>query len=476
MVCEQAIPHPDNDPGIRLIEQARNFMCSFQDSDANRNSANRITDLRKEIHDLETRVTSIAPRSTWPFEPSGDFDVNLFRIFDHEIAVQIRKKKQDLWAAINDRYNAFGVNSLPAEFSDYCRTNSAPGHITGKGELSSLRYNVESYTLGSDAYVGYTNTIFDWVDTWERHKEPLESFLRNVNLWAPLPIGLGTQTTINESHIVHFQPLWELANPQMFRELRDKIIPTVDVLVLYTRESLATLGSNPQQSIQDVIDLQNQIFRNSGVFGRVRLVAAEQLHDPTEDIESFTRTTRIRDWINSSLSQDPYQIKQRRDFHNADVVSVWVQLNGMNSVGSAAQADLPPTVCQLTNSVRAENNFFHVILAAKAANRFHFAHEIGHNLGLSHDEEAGRPNDPPFEEGQGYILKALHPDKRTIMAYSTGCADYDGDGDKDWQDCQRIPNYSNPRIRFSGQATGREPKANAARVLKSTLRFVSRYR
>ncbi|MEM8929386.1 MAG: M12 family metallo-peptidase [Bacteroidota bacterium] len=474
--CDDERSNPENDPGIELINQARAFMCGFEDSEANRDSANNITNLRMIIHDLETKVTYMPPQNTWPFQPSGDFDVNLFRVFDSDVAAELRQKKQELWAAINSRYNTFGVNSIPPQFSDFCRKTSAPGHIIGRSQLSSMKYNVDSPSLGSNAYVGYTNTIFDWVDTWERHKEPLESFLRNINLWERLPVALGSQSPVLESFLSHQRPIWELANPQMFNDLKNIIIPTVDVLVLYTPETLTTLGSNPEASIQQVINLQNEIFRNSRVFGRVRLAGTMEIFDPTNDLETLGTTLSIRNWIRNSLGTDVYRIKENREDFNADIVSIWVQLNGMNSFGSAAQDVLSPNICSQNLRESAHDNFFNVIIAAKAANRFHFAHELGHNLALSHDAQAGPPNAPTYSTGQGYILSALSPDKRTIMAYATGCQEFAPPSSaKNWDDCERIPHYSNPNVNFSGFPTGNTTNANAAGVLKESLRFVSDY-
>ncbi|MEL6866912.1 MAG: M12 family metallo-peptidase, partial [Bacteroidota bacterium] len=476
-VCEDVIDNPDNDPGIELIEQARVFMCGFDGSEENQSSASQIINLRKEIHNLEKQVTYIPPQSTWPFPPSGDFDVDLFRVFDPTVLAEIRQKKQDLWAAINDRYTTFGINSLPAEFSDFCKTTSEPGHITGRSQLSSMKYNVDSETLGRDVYVGYTNTVFDWVDTWERHKEPIESFLRNINLWERLPIALGTTSPVLESVLTHQKPIWELANGQLYRDLRNAVIPTVEVLVLYTPETSASLGANPTASIQDVMDLQNDIFNSSRVFGRVVLAGAEQIHDPEGRLESRSSTRSIADLIESTLIVDEFQIKARRQAFDADLVSVWVQLNGTGSGGSYAQSVLSPYICTLNRSSTAQSSFFNVVKAAKAANRYQFAHELGHNLGLSHDRDARGVNRPQFPIGQGYLIKSLAPNKRTVMGYADGCQDVAEpfNGNPNWEDCSRIEHYSNPDVNFSGYATGDADTSNAASVLRNSLRFVSGY-
>lgn len=473
--CGPAIGNPDDDPGLELIKLARDQMCDFEDSDANAASVRAITALRLEIHELEKQVTFIPPQSTWPFIPSpgSAFDTDLFRVFDHDIAVDIRGKKQDLWALINARYNDFGVDSLAADLSDPCKTQSDPGHITGRDELASMRYNTDSETLGTDVYVGRPHTIFDWVDSWERHHEPIESFLRSVNLWSPLPVGLGAQSPILESHIVHQRPIWELANPAMFVALKNKIIPTVEVLVLYTEPVAGRLGADPEATVQQTIDLQNQLFSNSRVFGKMRLVGVELINDPGGDLELAGSTEAAGSLIEGTLAtNDFFSVVARRESSGADLVSVWLELDGDNSFGSWGQ-QLDPDVCSQQVADAYDSSFVSVVIAAKVESRFHFGHEVGHNLGLSHDGAASEP--PAFVEGRGFVITDQTPNVRTVMAYSTGCAEFDGEPGRDWNDCARIPHYSNPFVNFGGSVTGTHTAANAAQVLKGTLRFVARY-
>jgi hypothetical protein len=80
-----------------------------------------------------------------------------------------------------------------------------------------------------------------------------------------------------------------------------------------------------------------------------------------------------------------------------------------------------------------------------------------------------------LEHEDGYAL--VNQNLRTVMAYAEVChrGDVDGDGDIDWDDCPRIPYYSNPEIIYQGEPVGNQ-FSNSAATLREKTFFVSQYR
>ncbi len=112
---------------------------------------------------------------------------------------------------------------------------------------------------------------------------------------------------------------------------------------------------------------------------------------------------------------------------------------------------------QKASSVYAEKAY-NVVWWKQAAKRLVFAHELGHNLGASHNPENV---DAPglFEDSFGYHFSAGGTHYGTVMSYLG----------------QRIPYYSNPKVKFKDQPTGVERKADNARAIKEGAKIVSQH-
>jgi len=164
-------------PGLILINMAYGYMRAFDEysvfrglpPDAATNlraSSDGIIGMRRQIWELEEEVAKVTS------ENLGILDVSAFNslqrrdnlasfrptsfFFDAPILGQIRQLKVDLLNLVVLRFDGAGAESMPKAFSD--------------------------------ASLGYLNPTTDWWGTWERHREPLESFLRGFDLWSALPI------------------------------------------------------------------------------------------------------------------------------------------------------------------------------------------------------------------------------------------------------------------------------------------------
>jgi hypothetical protein len=168
--------HPPTEiqPGLILINMAYGYQRAFDAyaiyrenpaDDVRQNlidSSDLITTLRRRIWELEETVGKVIDpsRGTLDISTLTADELALYPAprfwFDPSTLAQIRQLKAILMDRVIARFAFFGAESLPNEFSD--------------------------------PTTGYLNTIFDWWETWERHREPLDTFLRGFGLWTALPI------------------------------------------------------------------------------------------------------------------------------------------------------------------------------------------------------------------------------------------------------------------------------------------------
>ncbi|HEV8378285.1 MAG TPA: zinc-dependent metalloprotease family protein, partial [Tepidisphaeraceae bacterium] len=103
---------------------------------------------------------------------------------------------------------------------------------------------------------------------------------------------------------------------------------------------------------------------------------------------------------------------------------------------------------------------FSIALAFQAAGpSYTLAHELGHNLGASHDKaNAGGPGATSYAYGWRFWADGvLYHD---IMSYDPG---------------QTIPYFSNPKVKYKGVPTG-TATADNARTITFTAPYVAKYR
>lgn len=226
--------------------------------------------------------------------------------------------------------------------------------------------------------------------------------------------------------------------------------PVIDVMVVYT-DDVAIASGNIAAEIQLAIDETNQSYANSGINQRLRLVHSQEVvYDETGDM--FTDLNCITSPSDSCLDQ----IHTWRDTFGADVVCLWVEDGG----SFCGLAWLMSTV---SNSF--ESSAFSIVDRGCSTGNFTFEHELGHNMGATHDRintsvQGAFPYSFGYQDPGG--------NWRTIMAYNCPGG------------CPRIPYWSSPDVTFGNVLTGvpeGEPDAaDNRKTLNNTALTIVKFR
>lgn len=216
------------------------------------------------------------------------------------------------------------------------------------------------------------------------------------------------------------------------------------VLVLYTAQARQAAGGT-QDDMDALISLAeseaNQGFRNSKIPATVRVTAVSEVNFP----ESSSSTSNI-----NRLETVSDRIAPLRRRVGADAVSLWVSDMDACGIGNLNRSKF-----------QFENTPFTVVQLSCATGYYSFAHELGHNLGATHDGRNSDPNEGLFPYSHGY--QDPNGRFRTIMAYKDGC-----DGQ-----CTRLNVWSSPDlvVKSSGLAAplGTDGTADNARGLRQVL-------
>ncbi len=219
-----------------------------------------------------------------------------------------------------------------------------------------------------------------------------------------------------------------------------------DVMVLYTKNTVAGAGSN--KAIRMLIKLgvteTNVAFADSKVIPRIRLVKLAK--DPYKETgDAFTDVERLRTlgdghWV---------KVDRLRDRFGADFVVGIVELIGIGGVAFTMNGVSPAF----------ERSAVALVRRPHISPGYTFAHELGHNFGLLHDRANARlASDSRFRgSNRAYSFSYGYADVpgnfRTIMAYAPPEP--------------RILRWANPKKTFNGRPTGidrRESDSADARI------------
>jgi hypothetical protein len=233
----------------------------------------------------------------------------------------------------------------------------------------------------------------------------------------------------------------------------------IDLMVLYTADVTTLVDGRGQwtSELRADIDSVNEAFDNSGIAATLNLVHVQQV-DYVSTGNYSTDLYRLRNPSDGYMDEAAYL----RRLHGADLVSLFVAPYG------TARPDDPPGTRVLgigTELMTAGGNAeaaFSVIHAGSAGyGDYTLAHELGHNLGASHDHANNTPPNPAFPNGEGYrFFDEFGNLVHDIMAYDPG---------------ETIPYFSNPDVVYGGVAEGQRGVADAAHVIMRTAPVVAKY-
>jgi hypothetical protein len=205
-------------------------------------------------------------------------------------------------------------------------------------------------------------------------------------------------------------------------------------MVLYSDDVADALGSGVGSTVQNIVDKTNQSYADSGISQRIRLVHKAEVNY-AESGSSDANIDCLEEKNDSCLDQ----IHGWRNTYHADLVSLLIEttmdcgflcLSYVAGIGN--QINDPAT------------NYwdagFSVVVRKYAI--WTFAHELGHNMGATHDRYVSSAGDGAYDYSHGYIWYHWPYARRSIMAYDKWCSD------NLILDCGKPGLWSNPDIQI----------------------------
>jgi len=302
------------------------------------------------------------------------------------------------------------------------------GQVVGENS-SSVSFAVVEQSVSGSIFIG--NQVFEVFPLGNNRVEIVELDLEKFDSCEGGISVVDTKNTVTHKGLI------------------SKDVSSMDVLIVYSNDTLAAVGSaaSVESLAQAAIDNMNTSLANSQLLAGVASVNLLAVVGINRN-ESGNSSTELS-WLRSDAT-----VLSLRNQYGADLVSMISATTGcgVGYVMRNPDANFSEHAFQVTKYTCAVGNLT-------------MAHEFGHNLGLEHNPEnsSAWPNDGSFDYSYAHYHDGSY---RTVMSYSSQCSSA----------CTRRMYYSNPDVTFNSLATGVINERDNARTLEQTTLFAVNFR
>lgn len=182
----------------------------------------------------------------------------------------------------------------------------------------------------------------------------------------------------------------------------------IDVMVVYTKGTADAYGGDPSTRINQLIQVSNQIYKDSNLTLELRLVKTLMV-DYTDDNAAETALNDITFAQNAAFSG----VAAAREQAKADMVIFYRPFKSVQGSCGLAWIGGQNTNGDFSNPYI--KNYMYAHIAINSCGDFVTAHELGHNMGLKHSrKQDGSGGTFPYALGYGVVNQFT-----TIMAYQS---------------------------------------------------------